>query len=163
MKKTIIFFKGIYDTLDLFTDHIQEAFLAFGFETFVYHAGNEEQSKETLLKLVDGAEFDMAKRTTAATKLKDDDELMFVSAVTGEETLVMQSGKDLFLRIEVSAVSEQKKASTGVRGMKLENADVLVNYYLLAPGMKQEVEVKGKIYDLSRLHIGTRDSKGTKK
>ena len=120
-------------------------------------------TKASMLKVVDGAEFDVAKRTTAATKLKDDDEVLFVSAISGNETLVMQSGKDMFLRIEVATISEQKKAATGVRGMKLDKNDSLTNIYLLPPGSNQEVEVKGKKYDLNRLHIGNRDTKGTKK
>ena len=120
-------------------------------------------TKSSMLKVVDGAEFDVAKRTTAATKLKDGDEVLFVEAITGNETLVMQSERDMFLRIEVGTISEQKKAATGVRGMKLDKSDSLTNLYLLAPGTNQEVEVKGKKYDLNRLHIGNRDTKGTKK
>ena len=75
----------------------------------------------------------------------------------------VKSGKDMFLRIEVGTVSEQKKAATGVRGMKLDKNDSLTAIYLLPPGTNQEVEVKGKKYDLNRLHIGNRDTKGTKK
>ncbi len=120
-------------------------------------------TKTSMLKLVDGAEFDVAKRTTAATKLKDGDEVLLVAQVTGNETLVMQSGKDMFLRIEVNTISEQKKAATGVRGMKLDAKDELTGIYLLAQGENVEVEVKGKKYDLNRLHIGKRDTKGTKK
>ena len=120
-------------------------------------------TRTSMVKLVDGAEFDVAKRTTAATKLKEGDEVLFVSVVTGNETLVMQSGKDMFLRVEVSAISEQKKVATGIRGMKLDAKDELTAIYLLAPGVNYEVEVKGKKYDLNRLHIGNRDTKGTKK
>ena len=53
MKQTIIFFKGIYDTLDLFTDQLQEAFAELGFGTFVYHAENERQSKAELLAMLE--------------------------------------------------------------------------------------------------------------
>ena len=120
-------------------------------------------TKMAMVKVVDGVEFDVAKRTTAATKLKDGDEVLYVNLVAGNETLVMQSGKDMFLRIDVTTVSEQKKAATGIRGMKLDAKDELVAMYLMAPGMNYEVEVKGKKYDLNRLHIGNRDTKGTKK
>ena len=44
--KTIIYFKGVYDTLDLFTDHLIGAFEAMGYGTFVYHTANEEVSKK---------------------------------------------------------------------------------------------------------------------
>ena len=120
-------------------------------------------TKSSMLKIVDGAEFDVAKRTTAATKLKEGDEVLFVEAITGNETLVMQSERDMFLRIEVGKISEQKKIAAGVRGMKLDKSDSLTNIYLLPPGNNQEVEVKGKKYDLNRLHIGNRDTKGTRK
>ena len=48
-------------------------------------------TKSAMLKVVDGSEFDVAKRTTAATKLNEGDELIFVQALALEETLVMQS------------------------------------------------------------------------
>jgi hypothetical protein len=50
--KTIIYFKGVYDTLDLFTDHLIEAFESMGYGTFVYHTANEEVSKKMLLRLL---------------------------------------------------------------------------------------------------------------
>ena len=60
MKKTIIFFKGIYDTLDLFSDYIQEAFSELGFGTFVYRAETEKQSKEALLAMLQKEKGDYA-------------------------------------------------------------------------------------------------------
>ena len=124
--------------------------------------------KSILAKLVpcektDGVEFDVAKRTTAATKFKGDDELLTVAPVKGDETVVMQSEKDYFLRIDVGTISEQKKAAAGVRGMKLGKGETLSAVYVLGQGENVEVEVKGKKYDLNRLHIGNRDTKGTKK
>ncbi len=47
--------------------------------------------------------------------------------------------------------------------MKLSAGDVLTNIYLLSAGENVEVEVRGKTYDLNRLHVGNRDTKGTKK
>ena len=44
----MIFFQGVYDTLDLFTDSLIEAFSQMGMETFVYHASHQEKSKEEL-------------------------------------------------------------------------------------------------------------------
>ena len=73
-------------------------------------------TKSAMLKVVDGSEFDVAKRTTAATKLNEGDELIFVQALALEETLVMQSEKDFFLRIDISSIPEKKKGAVGVRG-----------------------------------------------
>lgn len=51
--RTIIFFKGIYDTLDLFTEELGNAFALLGFASFVYDANRREQSKEELLALLE--------------------------------------------------------------------------------------------------------------
>ena len=50
MKKTIIYFVGIYDTLDLFTEKLREAFEEMGYASFVYDAGMEMRSKEALVE-----------------------------------------------------------------------------------------------------------------
>ena len=120
-------------------------------------------TKTAMLKVVSGEEFDVAKRTTAATKLTDGDELLIVQQLFGEETLIMQTEKDFFLRIDASVIPEKKKGAVGVRGMKLGSGDAVSHMYVLAAGENIEVEVKGKKYDLNRLHIGNRDTKGTKK
>ena len=120
-------------------------------------------TKTAMLKVVDGSEFDVAKRTTAATKLTDGDELLLVGQLVGEETLVMQSEKDFFLRIDAATIPEKKKGAVGVRGMKLGAGDALLTIHLLGNGDNMNVEVKGKEVALNRLHIGNRDTKGTKK
>lgn len=51
-RQTIIFFKGIYDTLDLFSEQLQMAFEAMGCECFVYDTGMQEKSKTALLTML---------------------------------------------------------------------------------------------------------------
>ena len=120
-------------------------------------------TKSAMLKVVDGSEFDVAKRTTAATKLNEGDELIFVQALTLEETLVMQSEKDFFLRIDISSIPEKKKGAVGVRGMKLGAGDALTAIYLLNAEDSVNVEVKSKEVALNRLRTAGRDTKGTKR
>ncbi len=120
-------------------------------------------TKTAMLKVVDGGEFDVAKRTTAATKLNEGDEVLFVHEITGEENMVMQSEKDMFLRIETGTIPEKKKGAVGVRGMKLSMGDSLTNVYLLGTDEPITVEVKGKEVVLNRLHVQSRDTKGVKK
>ena len=55
MKRTMIYFTGVYDTLDLFTEELKNAFETMGHQSFVYDARSERQSKEALLALlIDG-------------------------------------------------------------------------------------------------------------
>ena len=140
-------------------------------ESFVYLASLSDVAasklvfgtKQSMLKIVDGSEFVVAKKTTAATKLADDDEVLAIRILTGNETMVMHSQKDVFLRIDCGTIPEKKKMAVGVRGLKLDSGDALKNIYILKEGENEEVEVKGKQIALNRLHIGNRDTKGVKK
>ena len=53
MIDTIIYFTGVYDTLDLFTLKLKEAFEQMGYRSFVYDATMERESKEALLALLE--------------------------------------------------------------------------------------------------------------
>ena len=120
-------------------------------------------TKTAMLKQVDGKEFDVAKRTTAATKLADDDAVIFVAPVEENMTIVMQSAKDIFLRIAADTIPEKKKGAIGVCGMKLAAGDELTNIYALGEEEPPVVMVKDKEIALNRLHIGNRATKGVKK
>ena len=148
-------------------------------ESYIYVSSLQQVSeskmlfvtKQSMVKLVDGAEFVVSKKTTAATKLAEGDELLNIAALQvdlagnplGKETMIMRSGKEVFLRIECAAVPEKKKSAVGVRGMKLDEGDALKSVYILAEGETETIEVKGKELALNRLRIGTRDTKGVKK
>ena len=60
MKKTIIYFIGVYDTLDLFTEQLKTAFESMGYASFVYDARYEGQSKEALLGLLESSLYTVA-------------------------------------------------------------------------------------------------------
>ena len=75
-------------------------------ENVVYLAGLEHVSshrmlfgtKYAMIKVVDGMEFVVAKKTTAATKLGEEDEVLTVCPLEENDTLVMATKKDMFLR-----------------------------------------------------------------
>ena len=52
MKKTILYFTGVYDTLDLFTEYLREAFAQMGYASFVYDARFRQQSERALRALL---------------------------------------------------------------------------------------------------------------
>ena len=120
-------------------------------------------TKQSMLKVVEGTEFDVTRKTSQATKLNDDDEVLAVRELAENETLVMHSKKDVFLRIDCMTIPEKKKMAVGVRGMKLDKGDELKDIYILKDGENEELDVKGKKVSLNRLHIGNRDTKGVKK
>lgn len=138
-------------------------------EVYIEALGNLKEkklifgTKTGMLKVVAGSEFIVGKRTTAATKLAEGDELLTVAPLEEEETLVMQTAGNVFLRIDAATIPEKKKGAVGVRGIRLETGDLLEEIHVLRPGDNPTVTVKGKTVYLNRLHIGNRDTKGVKK
>lgn len=120
-------------------------------------------TKNGMCKVVDGSEFDVAKRTIAATKLSDEDILLTVRVLEGDETLVLRSDKEYFLRLEAEEIPQKKKGAVGVRGMRLAAHEQMQEIYVLPPDEESVVTVKEKEVALHRLHIGKRDTRGVKK
>ena len=82
-----------------------------------------EQVKESCLvfvtqqgsvKRVQGAEFDVSKRTIAATKLAPGDRVAAVETAAGQDHLVLQTKNGYLLRFPLEEVPVQKKAAMGV-------------------------------------------------
>ena len=120
-------------------------------------------TKQGMLKQVDGSEFQAAKRTIAATKLLEEDEVICVQVVTEGQSIVLQTMNGYFLRFASTEVPEKKKGAVGVRGIKLQKKDELEQVYLLEEGVEQKVLYKEKEVTLNRLKLARRDGIGTKR
>lgn len=116
----------------------------------------------SMLKVVDGGEFDVAKRTVAATKLLPEDEVVNVSILKEQRNIVLQSAQGYFLRFSLEEIPEKKKGAVGVRGMKLGADDYVETVYYTQNAVEQTIEYKGKMMELNKLKLGKRDSKGVK-
>ena len=116
-----------------------------------------------MTKIVSGNEFDVAKRTTAATKLVDGEQLMAVGVIEAGDSIVYQTKRGMFLRVLAEDFPEKKKVAVGVRGIKLSPGDEVTNIYLIHSTDEVSVTFKDKEVVLNRLHFGKRDTKGVKK
>ncbi len=119
-------------------------------------------TKDSMLKVVDGSEFETSKRTVAATKLGVEDKVLLAEPIEGSEQLVLQSQEGYFLRFPISEVPEKKKGAVGVRGMRLGADDCLESAYLYRTGTEQTITYKEKQITLNKLKSGSRDTKGVK-
>ena len=171
-------------------------------------------TKNGMIKLVDGNEFETNRKTMLATKLGKDDEVVSVKItrvsnkqiseeqveempvmLTGgsddfepldfeqmelfdttasmdvgqeqelqytREILVLQTEEGIFLRFPLKEVPEMKKATLGVKGIKLNDGDFVSKVYLLDTGDNEGVKCNGKTVDLRKLKIGKRGTKGVK-
>ena len=119
-------------------------------------------TKLSMLKVVDGGEFDVTKRTVAATKLLENDEVIDVSVLDEQRNIVLQTTEGLFLRFPVEEIPEKKKSAVGVRGMKLIGKDVVEAIYYTQNAVDMDIVYKDKKIELNKLKLGKRDSKGVK-
>lgn len=119
-------------------------------------------TKASMCKLVDGAEFDVAKRTIASTKLGEDDSLIFVGSADQMEQVVLQSAGGCFLRFLKQEISNMKKTAVGVRGMRLTDGDHLEHAYLLGGHQEYTITYHEKPYALNKVRLAKRDTRGVK-
>lgn len=119
-------------------------------------------TRQGMIKRVDGSEFQVAKRTIAATKLQDGDRLLSVCVVNENQNIVMQTKGGYFLRFPAGEVPEKKKGAVGVRGMKLQKKDELEQIYVFEEGTEVKAVYKEKEIALNRLRLAKRDGTGTK-
>lgn len=119
-------------------------------------------TRQSMLKVVDGGEFDVAKRTVAATKLAEGDEVVSVVMLKEQRNIVLQTAQGYFLRFALEEIPEKKKGAIGVRGMKLVKDDYVEAVHYTQNAVEQNIEYKGKTMELNKLKLGKRDSKGVK-
>ena len=119
-------------------------------------------TRQAMMKVVDGGEFDVAKRTVAATKLAENDEVVSVAVMKEQKQVVLQSADGYFLKFSIDEIPDKKKNAIGVRGMKLGTKDYVENVYYLQSGTEQVINYKEKPVDLHKMKAAKRDGKGTK-
>ncbi len=119
-------------------------------------------TKQSMFKVVDGGEFDVAKRTVAATKLADGDEVISVTIVNELKDVVLRSKNGYFLRFAVDEIPEKKKGAIGVRCMKLSADDVVEEVRFTTIENDKELVYADVTLPIDRVKKMKRDGKGTK-
>ena len=140
-------------------------------ETAIYVAPMESLTGSKLLfvtkfsmsKLVDGSEFDIQKRSVAATNLNEGDEVLSITPVddTMRQVLFRTNG-GVFLRFALEEIPEKKKGAVGVRGMKLADKDYLTEVYFMNFADERTIEFNGHEMPMTHIKTTHRDMKGTK-
>ncbi|MBD5530399.1 MAG: DNA topoisomerase 4 subunit A [Lachnospiraceae bacterium] len=117
---------------------------------------------QSMMKVVDGGEFDVSKRTVAATKLQEGDRVVSIVCLHEQKNIVLQSREGFFLRFSIEEIPEKKKGAVGVRGMKLGEKDLVESVYYIQNAVEASIPYKSKNLVLNGLKLGKRDSKGVK-
>lgn len=124
-------------------------------------------TKNGLVKLVSGVEFETNRSMINSTKLDDGDELIKVRPLTDEESIsedssvVIITHKEASLRFPLSQVNELKKASKGVKGITMAAED----YAWCAEAVSKEtetIEYDGKKFMVKKIKTRKRNDKAIK-
>lgn len=113
-----------------------------------------------MMKQVPAEEFITNNRTVVATKLQEGDQVAVIRVVGTETDLVLQTTGDVFLRFSMEEIPEMKKASRGVRGIRMSEGEALEEIYFVS--QNPVITYKKKEVHLNRLKIAKRDGKGSK-
>ena len=89
-------------------------------------------TKDAMIKIVPGGEFETNNRTVAATKLQENDMLLSVQPADGMREAVIQTTSGIFLRFPIEEISEMKKNAKGESCDELGRTASLVALPLLA-------------------------------
>ncbi len=120
----------------------------------------------SMVKIVDGDEFIVQKKTVASTKLTQGDTLVAVRRISHHQggCLILQSEEGYFLRFSLDEITKKKKGAIGIRGMKLSKEDRIKHVYL--NGVEGEdqpfIVYKEKELYFNKIRLMARDTKGVK-
>ena len=115
-------------------------------------------TKKAMIKQVPMEEFLSNKKTIVSTKLAEDDELLKIEVVTGDQVVLVTEQKK-YLKFLIDNISTMKKVSVGVRGCKLEDGDWLKDVILFHSEEKTIVKIGNKKVDVNELKLKKRDGK----
>ncbi len=119
-------------------------------------------TSQGMAKVVDGGEFDVAKRTVAATKLGEGDKVVSVKAIRDEHHIVLKTFEGFLLKFALSDLPEKKKAAIGARAIKLSAKDYVESVHYLRPGVETLINYNEKQLSLTNMRVNKRDAKGIK-
>ncbi len=118
-------------------------------------------TKNAMIKLVRGSEFDISRKAVMATKLADGDELVYIDSVRNRNKIVLVTDRGFVLKYKIDEIPEKKKAALGVIGMKLMAGAGVEQVFVIDENEKNDVEIHEKRIDLNRLNTNKRGGQGS--
>ena len=120
-------------------------------------------TQKGLVKIVSGGEFETRLRTVNATKLGEDDQLVYVGVITDQKFAVLISRNGYVLKFPLDEISEMKKTAAGMQGMKLGRDDLVERALMIREKEDQPLIHRETAIDLSKMRTSSRNGKGTKR
>ena len=118
-------------------------------------------TKNGMIKLVDTIEYQTSNSKVVATKLNNDDEVIKVLLCYADKDIVIRTNDNYFLRLDPNEIPLLKRATKGVKGIKLSNGSFVIDAVLLDDDTN--VNVNDKNYNLNKnVSRSKRMTKGVK-
>mgnify|MGYP000847675964 FL=1 len=119
------------------------------------------------IKQVSGAEFETNRSQVNATKLEEDDKVAGITLLSagdilsGNMKVVILTDNNLMLAFPLSEVPELKKASRGVKAIKLDKNDKVCHGTAVGPDT-ESITYNNKEYNIKKIRLRKRADKGQK-
>ncbi len=114
------------------------------------------------VKLTDGAEFEASVRSIQSTKLPQGDKVVVTAVADQMDQAVLKTKDGYFIRFNLQDVSKLKKTAIGVRGIHLNEGDVVDGAWLIENGREFSIRYHGRELSLNRLKLSKRGGTGVK-
>ena len=111
-----------------------------------------------MVKQVPAEEFETIKKTVVSTKLNEHDKLLYVGTVE-KDSVALLTTENRILKFKTDDISILKKASVGVRGMKLMEGEQIKEVYCINRDESYTIKPGRKKINLSDLKQKKRDAK----
>ena len=119
-------------------------------------------TKNNLIKKTPISEFRTNNRNVVATKLLDEDTLVYVGEDL-ENQIVLQSKKGYLLRFHTQEIPTMKKNSQGTKAMELVLGDEILKAYMIGENLEVTLNLtKEQEVKLERIRLKKRGDKGIK-
>ena len=115
-------------------------------------------TKNGYVKKVAISEFVSSRKTTDATKLGAKDTLVAVELIKDKKTVVLVSEKKMCVSFELGSVSNLKKNTVGIIGMKFDKGDSVKEAFVVGDDNKFTIDEKQ--HDVTKISSGKRGTKG---
>ena len=125
-------------------------------------------TKSGYIKLVSGIEFETGRTTMSATKLEDDDSLIAICMLSGNDILdgnhnvIVLTGQTASLAFPLSEVPELKKNSRGVKAVTFDKNDTELAFATVLDSYAESFTFRGKELSAKRIRVRSRAAKPQK-
>ncbi len=115
-------------------------------------------TQHAMVKQVLAEEFETIKKTVVSTKLNEHDKLFYVG-IAEKDSVALLTTENRILKFKIDDISILKKASVGVRGMKLMEGEQIKEVYCINSDESYSIKPGRKKMNLSDLKLKKRDAK----